>query len=241
MTQLIRLKQIERPLSEDPTRGYRFFDDAMSVTSNPVFANVFAGAGAAVLSRAAYAPTSQTWGGAEVGIYGLALGTTATGRAAYITPTPETVLGFGVSRFSSATKFVTLSVAASRYVARIGYLSTATAEPVDGVYFRYSDNLNAGNMQCVCRAGGVETAVNTAQPVSAIAYKLEIVVNAFATSAQFFMSGALVATVTTNIPKIITRPVGFGIAIIRSVGTTATTPVEFDYIDAQCTFTSPRL
>ena len=133
----------------------------------------------------------------------------------------------------------------ARWVQRMGFSdgnSSLSGEPTDGVYFRYSDTLAAGNWQAVCRNNGVETGsvVDTGVAVAIdTTYILDIVVNAAGTSAEFRINGTLVATITTNIPTGAGRECSANIQCRRSVGSAAVaTPIySIDYIMVEQTFT----
>jgi hypothetical protein len=137
----------------------------------------------------------------SVGVYSASTGTTATtGNAAlygrYI------FLGQGAIKIEARATLINASALAQRYFYRHGLVSAVTeAGTTDGIYFRYIDTENSGNLVCVCRAASVETVVNTAiAPSISVMQKLRIEVNAAGTSAQFFIAGVSVATIATNIP-----------------------------------------
>lgn len=116
-----------------------------------------------------------------------------------------------------------LSSAAQRYAVRAGFHDiTSFVEPVDGIYFRYVDNVNAGKWECVTRQNNTETVADSAVAVVASTrYLLEVDVNAAGTSVDFYINGALVATNVTNIPTAGGRETGFGASITKTVGTTS--------------------
>jgi hypothetical protein len=86
------------------------------------------------------------------------------------------------------------SVAGTRYW---GFF--ASLAPANGIYFRHT---LSGNLIAVCRAAGVETAYDTGIAAStSVTRELKIVVTAGGTSVEFFVDGASVQTMTTNIPS----------------------------------------
>lgn len=110
------------------------------------------------------------------------------------------------------------------YTLRVGFLDVTNATPVDGIYFRYTDSVNAGKWECVTCANSVETATDSGIALSTNAYiKFKIIVNAAATSVQFYINDTLVQTNSTNIPTGTSRVSGFMFMIVKSAGTTART------------------
>jgi hypothetical protein len=88
----------------------------------------------------------------------------------------------------------------SAYVARIGFGdSTSATAPTDGVYFEMT---NAGNVwRCCTVNNNTRTTTVTTSPIATgTYYRLRIEVNAAGTQADFYVDGALVATITNNIP-----------------------------------------
>lgn len=112
-----------------------------------------------------------------------------------------------------------VSSGTQRYTIRAGFMDSFTAEPSNGHYFRYTDSVNSGKWQCVSRKAGVETAVD-----STVTYTygatLEIFRNASNNSIAF-ASGGVIKVTTTDSTYIPTAAYGFGISIIKSIGTTA--------------------
>ena len=116
-----------------------------------------------------------------------------------------------------------------------------SAEPTDGAFFRYTDGVNAGKWQAVTRSNGTETATDTGVAVIADAWKrFEIDVNAAGTSAVFKIDGTTVATNATNIPTGAGRETSFGLAAIKSAGTTNTAMLYVDWAEADFLFTTAR-
>ena len=83
----------------------------------------------------------------------------------------------------------------------IGWVSgTANPVPADGIWFR-ADGTGAANWFAVCRAGGVETAVDTGQAPDDVWRKFEIRVRAQQV-VTFLIDDAVVATIQANIPAV---------------------------------------
>jgi hypothetical protein len=99
--------------------------------------------------------------------------------------------------------------------------------------------VNSGNWVCVCRSNSVETTSNTSTAIDTSNYQaLEIEVNASASSASFYINGASVATIATNIPSGATRATGIcPVWITKSAGTT-TRAVAIDLVEVRQEYTS---
>lgn len=95
-----------------------------------------------------------------------------------------------------------LSSVAERYIARCGLQDVLGGDSTDGVYFRYTDNVNGGRWEAVCRNSGAETAADTGYAATSypVFQKLEIVIAPAAKLAQFFINGVQRAQITTNLP-----------------------------------------
>lgn len=156
------------------------------------------------------------------GLITLSAGTVATGRAGVGSNLQDVyVLGSRATSMSTAITLVTnLSTATERYIFEAGFMD-GLAGPANGVYFRYSDDINAGKWECVCiDAGGTTTADSGITVAAATFYRLEIDVNAAGTSAVFKIDGTTVATITTNIPTGTGERVGLVVQQRKTVGTT---------------------
>lgn len=214
---------------------FRAYTDCISNVATNEFAYIVSGTGAA-FSTAAIGSDNV------VGIMRAALGTTATGRAA-IVPSNAGVLrfGLGVATFDISMRLVNLSDATNTYTCRTGFIDSATGESTYGVFLRYTHGTNGGRWQAVCRTNNVETAVDTGVAAAANAWlDAVITVNAAGTSAAFTVNGALVATITTNIPSATGRKTGYGVMALRSVGTTAFNAYDCDAIEVTYDFTTTR-
>ena len=178
------------------------------------------------------------------GLIQLSTGTTAAGRVALATDSGAgIVLGEGALSFGGVLKLNTLSDGTNTYTARVGFGdSVAGTSPNNGVMFRYTDAVNGGRWEAVCVAAGVETgsAVDTGITADLNYHTYEIVINAGATSVEFFIDGASVATVTANIPTAAATGVNpIPLALIKTAGLTARTAVLDAYWYAM-DFTTPR-
>lgn len=177
-----------------------------------------------------------------IGIYNLLSGTATNGRAAFGSTQLDAVkLGLGVSRFATRFAIHTLSNGTDTYSSRIGFIDSHSGESTDGCFFRYTDAVNSGKWQAVCRSNGVESAVDTGvTPTADTFQRFEVVVNAAGTSADFNIDGTTKATITTNIPTGAGRETGYGVMGLKSAGTTNTSMGYLDYAEVEINFTAGR-
>lgn len=178
-----------------------------------------------------------------VGVTGFTMGTVATNRVAYASPSMVDTLFFGQGAAYYVARFAvnTLSDATNTYTSRIGFIDSVTGESVDGAFFRYTHSVNSGRWQCVTRANGVETATDSG--VTAVAgtwNKFEVEVNSAGTSVAFKVNGTTVQTHTTNIPTGSGRGTSYGNMVLRSVGTAIFTSLLIDFAMCRQIFTSSR-
>lgn len=85
---------------------------------------------------------------------------------------------------------------------------------------RYSHDINSGKFQCYCRdSGGTETTADSGVTYAVnTVYSMLISLNKAADEATFFINGAVVARITTNLPA--STVLGVGIQYGKLVGTT---------------------
>lgn len=218
------------PLSTFPSYGtvYGAFDghgctDLLgSGSSSGPFVFGTSGTGAAI-----------NWGTAplgRIGIISLDCGTTTTGVASLYAANTAVRFAAGRHRFRADVNIPTASDGTETFTVRVGFNDSASSggDGTDGVFFRYAHSVNSGQWVCVCRANGSEAGSTTNTAVSAVPganvfQALEIQVNASGTEALFYINGALVATITGNIPVGGGRETGISTHILKSAGTTART------------------
>jgi hypothetical protein len=192
----------------------------MNALGNLTVAN--SGTGASTIFTTGFLSTDST-----VGIATSQTGSTAAGRSFVgLASSDQLELGGGevVVKCRLRTPSA-LSDSVQRYTLRMGILDTRTNGAVnDGLFFSYSDTINGGNWSVDAVAGGgAYSPVDTGLALAAATwYSLEIVVNAAATEAKFYIDGVLVHTETTTIPSGTSQATGAGYIIFKSVGTTAT-------------------
>lgn len=177
------------------------------------------------------------------GICTMTSGSTATGRCSIGSSNSLAIMRAGLGKLTFTTRFYigTLSNGTDRYVLRMGFLDSFSGESVDFIGFRYSDDLNSGKFQCVTRSNSSETATDSGITLAVNTwYTLEVVVNADGTSCEFFIDGASVGTITTNIPSNSSRLFSYGFYAQKTVGTTNITMAYIDYLEVLLEFTTPR-
>jgi hypothetical protein len=154
---------------------------------------------------------------------------------------PTLKLGGGAISVNWVIKTAILSAASPRYQLYIGLGDTSTAaDQANGVYFKYSDNLNSGNW-----IGNTASASSRSTANSAIAAQtstfvnLGITIDAGATSVGFFINGVQIANspLAANIPTAAITPF---INLIPTVGTTAAGSLLVDLFYMTQTLTTPR-
>jgi hypothetical protein len=138
-----------------------------------------------------------------------------------------------------------LSTAGSEpFTFRSGFIDDADASSnngVDGCYFKYTDTLNSGKWQGVCRNNNTESTCDTTIAVaSGVWYRLTVVVNAAGTSTDFQINGTSRCQVTTNIPTATGRETNWGISLKKDGAGTASKQVDLDYLQLEAQFGSSR-
>lgn len=128
---------------------------------------------------------------------------------AYINSTADfTQQASGAFNVQAAIRFAAVSDATQGYITRVGLVLqsvTGVADPTNGIFFRQTHTNNGGRWEAVCRAASTETVVDTGIAAGTAKVILEIRINAANNSVTFYINGALVATITTNIPANTTR------------------------------------
>jgi hypothetical protein len=220
----------------DPVKNFTYYNDMFSATS-----------GDDVAWAATGGSNSATAVGSVAGHPGVAqhsTGASATGVSSVTAPGTAGIL-FDANgdtwTYDAVVRVTTLSTGTERFSYRAGFIDSATAESTDGCFFRYSDNVNAGNWQGVCRSNTTESVCDTAIAVTANAWdRLSIFVDPLNSTADFHVDSSSVnCSVTTNIPTGAGRGTSFGSMLLKSVGTTART-VDIDYLKVDGDLFAPR-
>lgn len=221
----------ENPLGPgDGSTWSSYFEDFRNTPSATAY--VFAGGLQPIYGGTGSAVSTVACSTTEIGVFRAGVGTTATGygglRNGY-----ATWLCFGVGRnyIKTRVRLPNLSTADDAYIVRLGWNDHATGgAPTDGAYFRYTNSENGGRWTCVCVSNGVESTADSGVAVVANTWnRLEILVAADASSAVFSIDGAVVATITTNIPSGGARGTMSAFWITKTAGT-ANRYLDLDFV-----------
>lgn len=150
------------------------------------------------------------------------------------------ILGGGSLSINWVAKINNLSTNTDSYLLYFGlvgagdYFSTIT----DGVFFKYSNNINSGNWTLNTMASSVSTTINTFSAADTSWHNFGITINAAASSVSFTMDGVSAGSaITTNIPTLPITPF-----FLQQWGA-GTVPVNSLYVDLfymTQTLTTPR-
>lgn len=184
-----------------------------------LFTNAGAGSGVTAVAGVANHP----------GIISANTGTTTTGVAGWSLGVGNAlVLGGGTKwSYESIVRMPILSANPQVYTIQSGYVNTTTATPADGCFLQYSNSINGGDFEAVCRSSGTSSECDTLlAPMAGQWYKLKTVVNATRTSADFYIDGVLECTITSNITSAAVSPM----VLIRKTSNTTARTLEIDYV-----------
>lgn len=118
--------------------------------------------------------------------------------------------------------------------------NVAVNSTTDAVAFVHRRATSTTNWVAMCRSNGTSTYTDTGVALSTTTWQdLEIRVNAGATSVGFYIAGALVATITTNIPTTSSRKLSFGAGIEKTAGTN-NAYFSLDYLAVASIHSTPR-
>ncbi len=188
--------------------------------------------------------SAAPWASNIAGTYRLTLAAAAPANIAVMTSPDAVRFSGGAAEFICNTRWDALSTAADRFIARIGFFeSSLAAEGADGVFFRYSHDVNGGDIQAVTRSNSLETVADTnVFPAAGALYFFRILINEDGTQALFYVNNLLAGTITANIPNTAGRFTGAGIGLARTAnGSLATlAPITVDAIGAEKLLTTPR-
>jgi hypothetical protein len=153
--------------------------------------------------------------------------TSSTGAAAaYFAKQIATVGETGVNHIygSALISLEDLSTSGERYTFQHALTSGAGGTTLDvnnSLGIRYSDNLNSGKFQLFTRnTSGTESTADSGVTVAADQlYELFVSVDKSLSEARFYINGAMVGRITTNLPATATG-LGSREIIVKSVGTT---------------------
>jgi hypothetical protein len=132
---------------------------------------------------------------------------------------------------NAAFSVPTLSNGTVRFTLRFGFIDSVTAESTDGCFFRYSDNVNSGKWQGVCRDNTTESVCDTGVTVGAGNWDdIKVGVNSAGTLATFVVNDTSSCTINSNIPTAAGRLTTYGVYVQKNISTTTRT-VDIDYMD----------
>lgn len=226
-------------------KGFNFFEDFLGYSGNSNFnsygiSTATSGTGAQVTATTSYPNRTN-----QQGVVQLGSGTILTGLASITLGSSNGTshyLGNGVYTIQTFINIETLSTSLERFYAIIGSTTVTNLANANGIFFIYDEGgigaygAASANFKCVTSNALTRTITTTSTPVVASQwYVLKIVVNANASSVEFFIDDALVATHTTNIPTVITPK----IAIQKTVGITNRN-MFCDYLAVKQIYTNPR-
>ena len=172
-------------------------------------------------------------------VVALITGTDAAGRSGFVNSAGNIWSNLSVGAPMFCTGRVNLqgglSDGTTTYVVRHGFLDSSSAEPTNGMFFRYTHTENSGNWTAVCRKGGTETTADTGVAVALNTSYFFGVVSYDIARVQFYISvthggpSIYKANITSNIPTNNTFPVSVGASIIKSAGGSTRTLFSYPY------------
>lgn len=107
----------------------------------------------------------------------------------------------------------------------------------DGVYFSYTNTVSSGAWIGMTTASSVTTSVVGSVMTISTSYNLKAVINAAATSVNFFVNGTSIGTSTTNIP---TAALTYICGMNDTVSSAVSISFFADWVRIQQTFTNTR-
>jgi hypothetical protein len=147
--------------------------------------------------------------------------------------------GGGTLTFEGEIRIDNLATVGEDYALSVGFGDTSNHyDQTDGCYLLYKRGTSANWIKATASNGTrTETASSTA--VATGWTKVKIVVNAGGTSAEYYINGVSIGTVTTNIPTGAGRVFGVIAAMKKTAGTTARV-WGIDYYSCEHTLTTAR-
>jgi uncharacterized protein with putative carbohydrate binding module len=219
-----------------PRRRFSYINDFISNQSltsgqsDSLMGITFSGTGAV---------TSSDGEAGHPGITVLETGTTTTGLASARTSGLRTVLGGGAAVLEAVIDIPTLADGTNDYEVWIGFTDSATGDPTDGVYFHYDRDTSANWILRTDSASGGQTSTTSGTAVATGWNTFRIEINAAGTSAEYFLNGSSLGTITTDIPVASTEFTGFGASIVKEAGATNRT-LRFDLLAVEIDLTNAR-
>ena len=166
----------------------------------------------------------------------------ATGRETiYRGATTAFKIGTDAWEFQAIVSIPTVPTAGEDFLVAIGGGETLATEPLNGLYFLAASNASGLGTTWLCCSGNGTTRTRNATLVTVTAgawVRLRILLNAAGTSANFYINGTLVSTITTDMPGT-TGMWDEAAMILKNAGTTACT-LQVDRIGQRFFLTTPR-
>ena len=173
-----------------------------------------------------YQSSLQTAG--RMGVRRLYLTSNTSGANFYFFGTQNTkyvYTGSGVIQLTYIFKVESLSNATDTYTLRIGLGDDFGSDFTDGIYFQYSNTGSTPAWLIKTANSGTRTTTTTSTNLDTNYHTYQIVVNAAGSLVTYYIDGASVGTISTNIPTAVTTSM---IQTTKSAGTTQNnTDVDF--------------
>lgn len=213
--------------STDPSTTVSIVDDFLG---SSVWLSVVTGTGSSSFTESI-----------DVGNVGnLTLSVSAVNDSSYIEPQTMSIYRFGGGEMvlEARVRFPTLSDGTNRYLFEFGFMNLVADSWTHGFMIRYQDNINGGRFEYASKLSGTSDLTDSGLTVAANTwYKLRIVVNAAATSAECTIDGGNAATLTRTMVTTTSR--GLACGLVKGVGSSARTAIV-DYMSFNMTLTTPR-
>lgn len=179
------------------------------------------------------------WDATALGVVRCNTGTTTTGRAAFQSNTSAMLLGGAEYAYAARIRlFSGLSDDTNTFILYSGIADSTSAEPTDGVYFRYSHSV--GNWELVQRNNGSEIATDTGLAVAnQTPYVLRIEIAADASSCVGYVNGTKIVPASFGLPTASGRNTGIVPVNIRKTAGTSARSVDIDYFTLTARFLTP--
>lgn len=191
--------------------------------------------------------SAGTW---HVGAWRWNTWTTSSWKAAVFTSENDFYLWLWLFSIEMRVRVTSLSNSSgwNRFDAIFGLFDTTSSiDQVDGVYFLYDEagvatgaGAGSANWKICGVSNSSRTITTTSTAVSTTYVRLRIDINAWGTSAEFFVNDVSVGTVATNIPTGTSRKVGAGTLAVKNAWTGSGRGTDIDYVAIDYTFTSAR-
>lgn len=158
--------------------------------------------------------------------------TSASGRSSLILSyATQQFYAAGAMEYITKINIGTLASVAQDYSLWVGWGDKISTEQNNGMYFKYIRS-ESTNWQAVAAAAGTRTTSTGGSPVAVAAGSdivLKVTLNAAANLASFYINGALLTTINSNLPTSSSNKFEPFIALMKTAGTTNVN-VDCDYI-----------